>query len=80
MDVNNAFLHGTISKDIYMSQPLGFVNSHFIDYVCKFHKALYGLKQRPRVFLLHMDFLILDLTLLYLCTIDMVFLHTFLFM
>jgi len=29
MDVNNAFLHSSISDDIYMSQPLGFVNSHF---------------------------------------------------
>jgi len=31
-----------------MSQPPGFVNSHFPDYVCKLHKALYGLKQAPR--------------------------------
>ena len=48
MDVNNAFLHGSISKDIYMSQPSGFANSHFPDYVCKLRKALYGLKQAPR--------------------------------
>jgi len=40
MDVNNAFLHGSISEDIYMSQPPDFVNSHFPDYVCKLHKAL----------------------------------------
>jgi len=31
-----------------MSQPLGFVNSHFPNYVYKHHKALYGLKQAPR--------------------------------
>jgi len=41
-DVNNAFLHGSIS---YMSQPPHFVNSHFLDYACKLHKALYGLKE-----------------------------------
>jgi len=30
-----------------MSQPPGFVNSHFPNYVCKLQKALYGLKQTP---------------------------------
>jgi len=87
MDVNNAFLHGSISEHIYMSQPTGFVNSYFPDYVCKLHKALYGLKQAPsswynalKDFLITMNFLILDLTLLYLYTIGMVLSHIFLFM
>jgi len=44
MDINNAFLHGSISEDIYMSQPSNFVNSHFPDSVCKLHKGLYDLK------------------------------------
>lgn len=31
-----------------MSQPKGFVDSRFPNYVCKLQKALYGLKQAPR--------------------------------
>lgn len=48
MDVNNAFLNGTISEDIYMSQPYGFVHPQFPNHICKLNKALYGLKQAPQ--------------------------------
>ena len=31
-----------------MSQPQGFVNRQYPNYVCKLNKAIYGLKQAPR--------------------------------
>ncbi|GJZ23081.1 ribonuclease H-like domain-containing protein [Tanacetum coccineum] len=48
LDVKNAFLHGHLSKIVYMHHPPGFVNSTHPDYVCHLQHSLYGLKQAPR--------------------------------
>nr|KYP57406.1 Retrovirus-related Pol polyprotein from transposon TNT 1-94 [Cajanus cajan] len=48
MDVKSAFLNGTISKEVYVSQPPGFENDLLSSHVFKLKKALYGLKQVPR--------------------------------
>ncbi|GJY28495.1 ribonuclease H-like domain-containing protein [Tanacetum coccineum] len=48
LDVKNAFLHGDLSKTVYMYQPPGFWDSTHPDYVCLLQHSLYELKQAPR--------------------------------
>nr|GEY85480.1 hypothetical protein [Tanacetum cinerariifolium] len=63
MDVKTAFLNGNLRKDVYVSQPEGFVDPVNPNHVYKLKKALYGLKHAPRAwydmlssFLLSQDF------------------------
>ncbi|GJR79247.1 ribonuclease H-like domain-containing protein [Tanacetum coccineum] len=48
LDVKNAFLHGYLSKTIYMHQPPGFRDHRHPDHVCLLQRSLYGLRQAPR--------------------------------
>jgi hypothetical protein len=47
-EVKNAFLHDTLSKMVYCSQSIGFVDPAHPQLVCRLNKSLYGLKQVPR--------------------------------
>nr|GEU48422.1 retrovirus-related Pol polyprotein from transposon TNT 1-94 [Tanacetum cinerariifolium]GEU52481.1 retrovirus-related Pol polyprotein from transposon TNT 1-94 [Tanacetum cinerariifolium] len=48
MDVQTAFLHGTLKEDVYVCQPEGFIDADHPSHAFKLKKALYWLKQAPR--------------------------------
>ncbi|GJW72829.1 putative ribonuclease H-like domain-containing protein [Tanacetum coccineum] len=48
MDAKSAFLYGTIEEEVYVHQPLGFVDLAHPNKVYKVFKALYGIHQAPK--------------------------------
>lgn len=60
LNIHNAFLHGTLTDQVFMHQPQGFINPQFPDYIYKLHKAIYGLKQAPRAWFAQLSPWLLD--------------------
>ncbi|GKA32567.1 retrovirus-related pol polyprotein from transposon TNT 1-94 [Tanacetum coccineum] len=48
MDVKTTFLNGVLKEEVYVSQPIGFVDQDYPNHVFGLKKELYGLKQVPR--------------------------------
>lgn len=48
MNVNLAYINGTLEEEFFMSQPEGLVEKDKEDYVCQLKRSLYGLKQSGR--------------------------------
>ncbi|GJU74364.1 retrovirus-related pol polyprotein from transposon TNT 1-94 [Tanacetum coccineum] len=60
IDVKSAFLNGFINEEVYVAQPLGFVDFEKPNHVFKLKKALYGLKQAPKAWYDRLKAFLLD--------------------
>ncbi|GAA0185651.1 transmembrane signal receptor [Lithospermum erythrorhizon] len=61
IDVNNAFLHGILTEQVFMKQSPGFKDKTYPSHVCKLNKAIYGLKQAPRAWFHRLSTRLLEL-------------------
>lgn len=48
LDVKSIFINGELEKEVYVTQPVGFINKDKPNLVYKLSKAFYRLRQTPR--------------------------------
>ena len=46
LNVQNAFLHGELQEQVYMSQPSGFTHTLYPNHICQVKNSLYDLKNK----------------------------------
>lgn len=61
LDVESAFLHGDLLKELYMAQPQGYADPILPNHVYHMHKSIYGLKQAPRAWFMKLRTHLLDI-------------------
>nr|CAD40418.3 OSJNBa0065J03.14 [Oryza sativa Japonica Group] len=55
MNVKSAFLNGELEEEVYVAQPLGFIDDKHPHQVLRLNRALYGLRQAPRAWNAKLD-------------------------
>lgn len=49
MDIKDVFLNGHIKEELYIVHPKSFIDSKYVNKVCKLQRSIFGLKQHPGV-------------------------------
>ena len=60
MDVKTAFLNGNLNKEVYIDQPMGFIEKGKEHVMCKLKRSIYGLKQASRKWYLNFNDIIVS--------------------
>ena len=75
LDIKNVFLHGDLTKEVYMEQLPGFVAKGESGLVCKLRRSLYDLKQSPQVWFSRFSSMVQEFSMIRNTTDYSVFYH-----